>query len=103
MKQRPTEEEFAELKRIRDDAILKMVREVRKKMWPDAPDDDGILTFHCRDYQNDCYCACPEGPCQHEFSGWRDILNDDDQVCGGEQVCQRCGCGSMSHSMRYGP
>ena len=96
---KPTESEFTELKRKRDEGILKVVAEVRKKLWPDAPDDEPVQ-FHCRDYSADCYCNCPEGPCQHEFDGWRDIHDDEGRVCGGEQFCQRCGMGSMNHSMR---
>lgn len=46
-----------------------------------------------------CYCACPDGPCQHEFEGWRE--SEDGLV--GEQVCSRCGMGAMGHAMRVGP
>ncbi|HQF32014.1 MAG TPA: hypothetical protein PLJ34_11275 [Hyphomicrobiales bacterium] len=45
---------------------------------------------------NACYCACAEGgPCEHDFSGWRDF--DDGR--GGEKVCSRCGMGAMSHTL----
>lgn len=45
-----------------------------------------------------CYCACGEGgPCEHEFSGWREIDN------GGEQFCRLCGMGAMRHTLRYAP
>jgi hypothetical protein len=94
-----TEAEFDELKRRRDEEIIKAIRAARKKLWPDAP-DDAPLEFHAHDYHAGCYCACPTGPCQHEFSGFREVLNDDGEVCGGEQFCQRCGMGSMQHSMR---
>lgn len=47
-----------------------------------------------------CYCACPTGPCEHEFQGWRDIIGDNGDCQGGEQFCSKCGLGSMSHSMR---
>lgn len=99
---KPTEAEFDALKRERDEGIRKLLRDVRKQVWPDAPDDES-LQFHCSDYEAICYCACPDGPCQHEFSGWRDIHNDDGEVCGGEQFCSRCGMGAMSHSMRTLP
>ena len=50
-----------------------------------------------------CYCACAEGgPCEHDFPGWRDIEDEDGRVCGGETVCNRCGMGAMSHSLRIG-
>ena len=99
---RPTEAEFDELKRQRDQDILNVVREVRKKLWPDAPDVEP-QQFHCRDYNATCYCDCPDGPCQHEFEGWRDITNDNGEVCGGETVCKRCGMGAMQHSLRTAP
>lgn len=101
MKPRPTEAEFDELKRTRDAGIEKLVRKVRDKFCPGATQEP--LQFHCREFRAECYCDCPNGPCQHEFGGWRDILDDNDQVCGGEQFCQRCGQGSMSHSMRFAP
>ena len=43
-----------------------------------------------------CYCACPKGPCEHDFQGWRAFINGG----GGETVCKRCGMGAMSHSLR---
>ena len=46
-----------------------------------------------------CYCDCPNGPCQHEFGGWREF--DDGR--GGEQICKHCGMGVMSHDMRFMP
>lgn len=50
---------------------------------------------------NACYCACvTKGPCEHDFKGWRDLTDDDGNVNGGETFCQRCGMGSMSHSLR---
>ncbi len=48
---------------------------------------------------NGCYCACPEGPCEHRFEGWRDFEDDN----GGERVCSLCGMGAMSHDLRCGP
>ncbi len=47
---------------------------------------------------NACYCACPDGPCEHNFQGWRDFEDGS----GGETVCKRCGTGAMSHSLRTG-
>lgn len=46
-----------------------------------------------------CYCACPDGPCQHEFEGWREF----DGGRGGERMCKHCGLGAMSHDMRFMP
>lgn len=46
-----------------------------------------------------CYCACPEGPCEHDFGGWREF----DDGLGGEAFCQRCGMGAMAHDERTAP
>lgn len=46
-----------------------------------------------------CYCACASGgPCEHDFQGWREF--EDGR--GGEQVCKRCGCGAMGHTLSMG-
>ena len=44
---------------------------------------------------NSCYCVCPDGPCEHDFQGWRSFEDGS----GGETVCQRCGMGAMHHSL----
>lgn len=36
--------------------------------------------------------------CEHVWGGWRVI----DGGLGGEQVCQKCGMGAMTYSLRYG-
>lgn len=52
---------------------------------------------------NACYCACGNGgPCEHNFQGWQDIEDESSNICGGETVCERCGMGAMSHSLRSG-
>ena len=48
---------------------------------------------------NSCYCACPDGPCEHDWQGWRDFEDGS----GGETVCKRCGMGAMSHTLRTCP
>ena len=45
---------------------------------------------------NACYCACPGGPCEHDFQDWHDFEDGSS----GETVCRRCGLGAMSHSLR---
>lgn len=47
---------------------------------------------------NACYCACPDGPCEHDWQGWREF----EDGLGGEQVCARCGMGAMHHSIMHG-
>lgn len=46
-----------------------------------------------------CYCACPDGPCEHEFAGWREFEDGN----GGEAVCRLCGVGALSHTLRTAP
>ncbi len=41
--------------------------------------------------------------CGHNFDGWQDITDDEGNVCGGTQVCTRCGLSAMSHDMMMGP
>lgn len=60
--------------------------------------DPSAMTAHVSG-AGGCYCACPDGPCEHQFAGWREF----DDGNGGEQVCRLCGQGAMSHSMRYAP
>lgn len=45
-----------------------------------------------------CYCACPEGPCEHNWDGpvW-----ESESMC--SVTCSRCGCTAMSHDMRVMP
>ena len=88
--------DFDALRQARDAALER----IAKEMWITLGGDPSESpTFHCREYRSPCYCACPEGPCEHEFSGWRDF----DDNSGGEQFCQRCGEGAMAHSMRFAP
>lgn len=49
---------------------------------------------------NACYCACPNGPCEHDFQGSEPIYNDNDEECGAQAVCTRCGLGAMYHDIR---
>lgn len=87
--------DFAKLRAERDAAIERMAKEMHVKLGGDPND---LPKFHCRDYGG-CYCACPDGPCEHQFEGWREF----DDGCGGEMFCQLCGEGAMSHSMRFLP
>jgi hypothetical protein len=91
--------DFDKLRAERDAVIESIAQEMWAKLGGDPSE---APTFHCRDHHAACYCACGAGgPCEPDFSGWRDLLDDDDQPCGGEQFCQRCGEGAMSHSMRF--
>jgi len=40
--------------------------------------------------------------CNHDFKGWRDTLDEEGRVAGGEQVCTKCGIGAMQYTLRMG-
>ena len=48
---------------------------------------------------NACYCACPDGPCEHTFEGWHEFEDGS----GGTTICSRCGASAMGHDMRVMP
>jgi hypothetical protein len=47
-----------------------------------------------------CYCACPEGPCEHNWTGPEWVSEDG---CACSVTCARCASTAMSHSLRTGP
>lgn len=85
--------DFAALRAKRDAAIEETIRSVCAKWgW-----DRSKAAVHVSG-AGGCYCDCARGgPCEHEFTGWREIGN------GGEQFCRLCGMGAMSHMLRYAP
>lgn len=85
--------DFDALRNERNEKVVEMVKSIAKERGWDA---SGVLSTHNPDA---CYCACPDGPCEHDFQGWRPIYDDNDNECGGETVCTRCGCGAMHHSL----
>jgi predicted RNase H-like HicB family nuclease len=89
--------DFEKLRALRNEALGKMIEAFAAER--------GIAPSQVRTSfnPNACYCACPGGPCEHDFQGWREITDDEGRVCGGETVCARCGMGALSHSMRVGP
>ncbi len=91
MTERP---DFEALRRQRNAEAEDIIRKLWARLGGD-PDQAPVSTFD----PEACYCACPDGPCEHDFQGWREF----EDGCGGEQVCDRCGTGAMSHSMRVAP
>lgn len=87
--------DFHALRAQRDAAIKETIRSSVLSMGgdPDKP------TFVHISGGSGCYCACPDGPCEHDFKGWRNFADGN----GGEQACRICGMGAMSHSLRCGP
>lgn len=96
MTNRPTDAEFDELKRKRDSNIRALVEKVAAKHGIEP----GAVTFHAHGYGNECYCACPDGPCQHIWDGPEWISEDR---CAASVTCSRCGEVGMFHDMRCAP
>jgi len=90
---RPTDAEFEELKRKRDSAISKGVAEICEKHgW-----DQTKVGVHVPG-AGDCYCACPDGPCQHLWNGPDYIEEGMVSV-----TCSRCKTPAIYHDMRCAP
>lgn len=92
---RPTDAEFDELKRTRDEALGAVVDAAcAEQGW-----DRSEVTFHAHGMHG-CYCACPDGPCQHIWDGPEVTSDDEDAGFWSSGSCSRCGAVAMFHSMR---
>jgi hypothetical protein len=92
--------EFETLRRKRDDDLAEIVHGLFAKERAGmeiAPDVLAIL-FKDRDFHAKCYCGCPNGPCQHDFTNWR--ADADGSARGGDHVCVRCGLSWRRHALR---
>jgi hypothetical protein len=90
-----TDHDFDALRARRNDAVRATVEAVAVKWGVPA---DFLLCSHD---DAACYCACPAGPCEHDWTGpEREILDDRDRPCGFERTCARCGAGVMAHDVR---
>jgi hypothetical protein len=85
-----TKPDFGALRKKRNDEIWKVLEITAKKFGCKPENLRHNFNFDA------CYCACPTGPCEHNFKGWRAFAHGG----GGETVCERCGMGAMSHSLR---
>ena len=92
MRERPTDEEFAELKRNRDEGIRKVIAATCAELGLD-PNEAHV---HSRDLGAECYCACPDGPCQHTWDGPE---YTEDNGCMSSTTCSRCGAVAFYHDM----
>jgi hypothetical protein len=80
MRELPTEAEFEELKRKRDEATAAAVKAIAKEHgW-----DLSKVAYHAS-HAHGCYCACPE---------W---ISEDQ--CGSSVTCSRCGEIAMYHDI----
>lgn len=89
-----TDDDFDRLKAERDASLQAEVAAFCAKHGWDAKE----VHVHASG-AGGCYCACPEGPCQHEFEGWREFEDGN----GGSTVCKHCGLDSFSHDIRIMP
>lgn len=93
MKPRPTDAEFDELKRTRDAHIRSVIEAMARRM---GADPNSVAAHVCG--AGDCYCACPDGPCQHIWDG-----PEYREDCLSSVTCSRCGEPAIYHDMRCGP
>lgn len=100
MKPRPTDAEFDELKRKRDEAIAAAAESMRAEYWPDAA--PGSLHVHAS-HAGECYCSCPDGPCQHIWDGPEYTEEPEGGGFMSSVTCSRCGTPAIFHDMRCGP
>lgn len=92
MKPRPSDEEFEQLKRHRDEDIRATVKAICEKHgW-----DPNEVSVHSPD-MGGCYCGCPDGPCQHIWDGPQ---YDSEDGLMFSATCSRCGAVAAYHDMR---
>jgi hypothetical protein len=72
-----TKPDFEALRKQRNEELRKVMAAVAEKMGCEPEDLRHNFDFGA------CYCNCPQGPCEHDFKGWRAFLNGG----GGETVC----------------
>jgi hypothetical protein len=98
MKTRPTDAEFEELKRKRDESIAAWVAALCKEHgW-----DPNVVQTHVS-HNSACYCACPDGPCQHIWNGPEYTEESEGGGFMSSVTCARCGTPAIYHDMRCGP
>lgn len=95
MKPRPTESEFNELKRQRDASVEASIVKACKELGIERE----AAQVHVS-HADDCYCACPDGPCQHIWDGAEYVSEDQ---CMFSTTCSRCGAVCAYHDMRCMP
>lgn len=98
MKPRPSESEFDELKRKRDESIAASIEAVCKENGWDRGD---LKVSHC--HASGCYCDCPDGPCQHVWDGPEYTEESEGGGFMSSVTCSRCGTPAIYHDMRCGP
>lgn len=41
----------------------------------------------------------PKKGCEHDYSGWEDIVEPDGRVSGGTAICVKCGASAIAEDM----
>lgn len=82
--------DFEALRFARNAERAAFVEKMKAEGW-------GVASGCMHNDPNACYCACPEGPCEHDWNG----KPYEAEGCW-STTCSRCGITSMSHSMRTG-
>ena len=82
--------DFEALRAERNAAVQSMVEAIAKDHGWDAAEVQTSFDPLA------CYCACPDGPCEHDFQGCYDFKDGSS----GETVCRRCGQSAMLHSVQ---
>ena len=98
MKSRPTDAEFDELTRTGDESIAAIVAAV----CAEHEMDPAKAHVHVSN-AGQCYCGCPEGPCQHVWDGPEYTEESDGGGFMSSVTCSRCGTPAIYHDMRCGP
>lgn len=95
MADRPTPEEFAELRRKRNESVRATIEKIAAEHgWP-------LNEVQCNHNDNACYCDCANGgPCEHDWNG---PVYESEDGCMQSSTCSHCGCTAFSHDMRVLP
>jgi hypothetical protein len=96
---RPSDEEFERLKRVQMEELNKIVASVCADMGWDPKE----TMVHTSPGMNSCYCACPDGPCQHKWNGpeHSELDESDKYVVMVSGTCSLCGAVQAYHDIRF--
>lgn len=83
-----------------DFEALRAERNAKRRAWEAKMVAEGWqAAHHCALSREDaCYCACPDGPCEHTWDG---EPYQSDKLS--SAICSRCGALAFSHGMRVMP
>ena len=82
--------DFEELRRKRNEAMQEIINSFARSQGVDPSEVKSTFS------PDACYCACPDGPCEHAF------IRESGQKAY-DSKCKRCGLSAMSHDLRVAP